>query len=87
MKYADSLKELDHFSKAMDQAYDTYICSDLPVGPTNCPGLDVLNAVLKPDTTDYYYFVTDKNGKFYFNETLSKHNKTINTLKSKGLWA
>lgn len=87
MKYADSLKALSHYSKAMDNAYDTYICSDLPVGPTNCPGLDVLNAVLSPEDTDYYYFVTDKDGKFYFNETLFKHNRTINNLKSKGLWA
>ena len=87
MKYADSLKSLSHYSKAMDNAYDTYVCSDLPVGPTNCPGLDVLNAVLEPEDTEYFYFVTDKDGKFYFNETLSKHNQTIKTLKSKGLWA
>lgn len=87
MKYADSLKSLPHYTKAMDNAYDTYVCSDLPVGPTNCPGLDVLNAVLSPEDTDYFYFVTDKNGAFYFNETLGEHNRTINTLKSKGLWA
>lgn len=87
MKYADSLKSLSHYSNAMDNAYDTYICSDLPVGPTNCPGIDVLNAVLEPEDTEYFYFVTDKDGNFYFNETLAKHNRTINTLKSKGLWA
>lgn len=86
-KYANSLSDLSHYSKELRAAYDTYICSDLPIGPTNCPGIDVLNAVLNPSKTDYFYFVTDKNGKFYFNETLKGHNQTINSLKSKGLWA
>ena len=87
MFYADDLKELPHYSSAMKKAYSTYSCIGLPVGPTNCPGVDALNAVLNPADTDYYYFVTDKNGKFYFNKTLADHNKTIRSLKIQGLWA
>lgn len=86
-KYANALSDLSHYSKEMNAAYDTYTCNDLPIGPTNCPGVDVLNAVLNPSKTDYFYFVTDKNGEFYFNKTLKEHNRTINSLKSKGLWA
>ena len=86
-KYAKSLSNLSHYSKDMRSAYDTYSCSNLPVGPTNCPGIDVLNAVLNPSKTDYFYFVTDKNGQFYFNATLKGHNQIIHSLKSKGLWA
>lgn len=86
-KYAASLSNLPHYSKNMRAAYDTYTCSNLPIGPTNCPGIDVLNAVLNPSKSDFYYFVTDKNGEFYFNKTLKQHNQTINSLKSKGLWA
>ncbi len=86
-KYAKSLSDLSHYSKDMRSAYDTYTCSNLPVGPTNCPGIDVLNAILNPPKTDYYYFVTDKNGQFYFNTTLKGHNRIIQSLKSKGLWA
>lgn len=85
-KYAISLESLDHYSVAMKNAYNTYSCSGLPVGPTNCPGLDVLNAVLSPEKTDYLYFVTDKNGAFYYNKTFQAHNKTIRDLKSKNLW-
>lgn len=85
--YAKSLKELSDYSADMKNAYDTYSCVGLPVGPTNCPGTDVLNAVLEPETTDYYYFVTDKNGAFYFNKTLADHNKTIQSLVNQGLWA
>ena len=35
---------------------------------------------------NYLYFVADKNGKTYFNETDSAHVKTVNKLKSEGLW-
>jgi len=87
MFYADDLKSLPHYSSDMKHAYSTYSCSGLPVGPTNCPGTDALNAVLNPSETEYYFFVTDKNGKFYFNKTLAEHNRTIRSLKSRGLWA
>lgn len=87
MFYADDLKVLPHYSSAMKKAYSTYQCVGLPVGPTNCPGIDALNAVLNPAETDYYYFVTDKNGKFYFNKTLGDHNRTIRSLVNQGLWA
>lgn len=85
--YAKSLSHLPNFNQKMKEAYDTYSCVGLPVGPTNCPGTDVLNAVLNPDETEYYYFVTDKNGVFYFNKTLNDHNKTIRSLVNQGLWA
>lgn len=85
--YAKSLSTLSGFSQKMKDAYDTYACSGLPAGPTNCPGTDVLKAVLEPDSTDYYYFVTDKEGNFYFNRTLAEHNQTIRRLVDAGLWA
>ncbi len=86
-EYAGELSVLSHYSSAMEKAYDTYKCIGLPVGPTNCPGVDSMKAVLDPEESNYYYFVTDKNQKFYFNETLSGHNKTIKSLVNQGLWA
>ncbi len=86
-KYAKSLKDLPAYSSEMKDAYNTYSCIGLPIGPTNCPGIDVLNAVLNPEETDYFYFVTDKNGAFYFNKTLAQHNQIIRSLKNQGLWA
>ena len=84
--YAKSLKTLPDYSDEMRAAYDTYKCIGLPVGPTNCPGVEALKAVLTPEESDYYYFVTDKNGKFYFNKTLADHNETIRDLKSRDMW-
>lgn len=81
--YAKSLKTLENYSQAMYDAYDTYTCVGLPSGPTNCPGMDTINAVLNPADTDYYYFVTDKDGNFYYNETYDKHVKTCYDI---GLW-
>ena len=45
--------------------------------------MDTINAVLNPADTDYYYFVTDKDGNFYYNETYDKHVKTCYDI---GLW-
>lgn len=58
----------------------------LPVGPICNPGFESISATIEPTKHDYYYFVADKNGKTYFNETDSGHNKTCNKLKSEGLW-
>ena len=85
--YSKTLKDLPHYTDTMKNSYDTYKCIGLPVGPTNCPGIDAMNAVLAPEESNYFYFVTDKNGNFYFNETLNDHNKTIRSLVNQGLWA
>ena len=69
-----------------DGRYDTYKAKGLPPGPLCSPGIDAINAALNPETSDYYYFVTDKNGKFYFHKTLEEQNKTINKLKQDKNW-
>ena len=58
----------------------------LPVGPICNPSDNSIEAVINPTPHDYFYFVSDKNMKVYFNETDAGHNKTIKELKSKGLW-
>ncbi len=58
-------------------AYNTYECDGLPVGPITNPGLDAIKAALYPDETSYYYFVTDVNGKFYYASTLRGHENNI----------
>ncbi len=62
----------------------------LPPGPQCSSTISAIKAVLEPDEStlgNAYYFVTDKNHKFYYNRTLAQHNSTISTLKRKGLWA
>ena len=58
-------------------AYDTYECYGLPAGAICNPGLDAITAALYPDETDYYYFVSDKDGNFYYAKTLQEHEQNI----------
>ncbi len=67
--------------------YDTYKAVGLAPGAYCSPGLDSIKAALYPDEKcTAYYFVTDKDMKFYFNNTLTEHNNTILKLKRAGLW-
>ena len=48
----------------------TYSIEGLPAGPISNPGLDAILNTLKYKESeyygDYYYFVTDLTGKYYF---------------------
>ena len=69
-----------------DDRYDTYKIKGLPPGPLCSPGIKAIKAALKPEGNDYFYFVTDKNGKFYFHKTYAEQTATINNLKNNGNW-
>lgn len=53
--------------------YNTYLHTGLPPGPINNPGLDALDAVIHPTTTDYLYYLTDKNGAIHYAKTYTGH--------------
>lgn len=58
----------------------------LPVGPISSVSKSSIEAAIKPNNTDYLFFVADKSGKVYFSKTNSEHNRIISELKTKGLW-
>lgn len=58
----------------------------LPIGPISSVSKISIEAALNPNNTDYIYYVSDKNGKVYFNRTSNEHNNTINRLQNEGLW-
>ncbi|MFV0497975.1 MAG: endolytic transglycosylase MltG [Candidatus Fimivivens sp.] len=58
-------------------AYNTYVCQGLPVGPICSPGLDAIEAAINPEKSQNYFFVTDVNGKYYYGETLEAHNENV----------
>lgn len=41
------------------------------------PGLEAIKAAIYPDDSDYYYFVTDSEMKYYYAKTLEGHEKNI----------
>lgn len=60
--------------------------SGLPVSPVCNPSIMSINAVINPNTNNYYYFVADKNKKVYFSKSITEHNNTIAKLKKENLW-
>ena len=53
--------------------YNTYKCNGLPAGAICNPGLDALKAALYPEKTDYFFFVTDTDGNYYYASTYKEH--------------
>ena len=62
----------------MYDAYDTYVCSGLPVGPICNPGQAALEAALSPADSSYYFFCSSpETGEFYYAETYAEHEENI----------
>jgi len=59
----------------IDSPYNTYKYRGLPPGPVNSPGKDAILAALRPDTTDYLYFVARGDGSHVFSKTHREHLK------------
>lgn len=62
---------------AIDSPYNTYTHAGLPPTPIANPGLAALKAVISPTQTNYLYYISDKNGKNHYAETIEEHNANI----------
>lgn len=67
---AENLRELD-------SPYNTYLYRGLPPTPIGNPGRAAIEAVLFPITSDYFYYITGDDGKFYYAETYAQHLRNI----------
>ena len=65
----------------VDSPYNTYRHKGLPPGPIASPGIDSIIAALRPEKTDYFYFVAIGEGKHHFSKTLSEHNRMIRKIR------
>lgn len=72
-----------------DNPYNTRSASSagkLPIGPICSPVDEAINATLNYTSNNYFYFVSDKNGKLYFSETEDEHVRKVQELQESGNW-
>ena len=60
-----------------DSPYNTYRHPGLPPGPIANPGRSALQAALHPAHTDYYFFVSDNQGRHRFAATAAEHARNV----------
>ena len=61
----------------INSPYNTYRYRGLPPGPISIVSEDSLRAALRPNKTDYLYFVSMGNGFHKFSKNLIDHNKAV----------
>jgi UPF0755 protein len=71
------LSELTPEDLKIDSPYNTYLNTGLPPTPIGNPGLTAINAVLFPTQSDYFYYITDDEGNFYYAKTYDEHLDNI----------
>lgn len=70
----------------IDSPYNTYKYDGLPPGPIAAPSLKSIEAALQPEKTDYFFYVTKKDGsgEHLFAETFAQHEQNIEASKAGG---
>ncbi len=59
----------------IESPYNTYVNKGLPPGPIGNPGDVAIEAALNPDTNNYLFFLSDKNGSNHYAVTYTEHLK------------
>ena len=57
--------------------YNTYKIPALPLGPICNPSLEAIQAVMSPDKTDYFFFVSKNDGTHVFTRNYKEHLKAV----------
>jgi UPF0755 protein len=63
--------------RELDSPYNTYLYGGLPPTPISNPGRMALEAAINPTPSEYLYYLTGRDGKFYFATTYNEHLRNI----------
>ncbi|MDD5738307.1 MAG: endolytic transglycosylase MltG [Candidatus Pacebacteria bacterium] len=69
----DSGAKLSLDDLQLESAYNTYRNKGLPPGPICNPGLESIKAAVYYQNSDYWYYLSAKNGQTIFSKTFSQH--------------
>lgn len=61
----------------VDSPYNSYKNIGLPPTPICNPGLLSIKAVIDPQETDYWYYLSDREGKMHYAQTFEEHSQNI----------
>lgn len=61
----------------VDAAPETYKTKGLPKSPIGNPGLEAIKAAIYPQSSQYLYYLHDKDGIVHYAKTFAEHNKNI----------
>ncbi|MQA00505.1 MAG: endolytic transglycosylase MltG [Dehalococcoidia bacterium] len=77
-------QELTVDDLALDSPYNTYLYAGMPPGPIANPGLDAIEAVIRPAETDAIYFVAapECDGSHLFATTDAEHNVNVEAFRN-----
>jgi UPF0755 protein len=71
------LAELTPEDLEIESPYNTYLYKGLPPTAIGNPGLEAIEAVLRPAQTEFFYYITDDNGDFHFAKNYNEHLRNI----------
>ncbi len=71
------LGELNPEDLKINTPYNTYLYTGLPPTPIGNPGLEAIKAVLNPTPSEYFYYITGKDGNFYYAKNFNEHRLNI----------
>ena len=80
--YARALRDKKNISQESYDAYNTYTCKALPIGPITNSGDAVISATVNYPETKYIFFFSDLQDEFHFAETYQE----FEDLKAKYPW-
>ncbi len=80
LKYVIGKKDrnvLTYAELKIDSPYNTYKYKGLPPTPINNPGFSAIRAAIYPKNSDYWFYLSDKQGKTHFAQTGKEHEENV----------